>query len=134
MGSAGTRLHSGSHRRRMSRLSAVASMALVVPVVLLVAGLHRHAPALAEAQPTKIVRVTKVVRPVTITRVVEQSQVTAAPQQAAPSPLPPRVTEKPAPGSGRTVVGQTAPVQRSAPKEQVETAPQNAPVCQGDTC
>ena len=34
VGSAGTRLHSGSHRRRMGRLSAVATLALAVPVVL----------------------------------------------------------------------------------------------------
>ena len=133
MGSAGSRLHSGSPRRRMSRLSAVASMALVVPVALLVTGLHKQAPAPAEAAPTKVVHVTKIVRPVTIKRVVEQAQVAAAPQQAA-APLPARVTEKPAPKSGHTVVGRTAPVQRSAPEEQVEPAPESPPVCQGDTC
>lgn len=131
MGSAGMRLHSGSHRRRMSRLSAVATMALAVPVVLLVAGLHKQAPAHAEAPatPIKVVRVTKVVRPVTVKRIIEQTPVqqgypTAAPQQAAPAPVPPRTTEKPS--SDRTVVDRTAPVEReTAPK--VDTPPDSAP-------
>lgn len=131
MGSAGIRLHSGSRRRRMSRLSAVATMALAVPVVLLVAGLHKQAPAHAEAPatPIKVVRVTKVVRPVTVKRIIEQTPVqqgypTAAPQQAAPAPVPPRTTEKPS--SDRTVVDRTAPVEReTAPK--VDTPPDSAP-------
>jgi hypothetical protein len=133
MGSAGLRLHAGSPRRRMSRLSAVASMALAVPVVLLVAGLHKQAPAHAEAatpRPIKVVRVTKVVRPVTVKRIVEQTPVqqdyAPAPQPAAPAPVPPRTTEKPE--SGRTVVGQTAPVERHpAPTDQVEAEPDSAP-------
>lgn len=131
MGSAGIRLHSGSRRRRMSRLSAVATMALAVPVVLLVAGLHKQAPAHAEAPatPIKVVRVTKVVRPVTVKRIIEQTPVqqgypTAAPQQAAPAPVPPRTTEKPS--SDRTVVDRTAPVEReTAPT--VDTPPDSAP-------
>lgn len=131
MGSAGIRLHSGSRRRRMSRLSAVATMALAVPVVLLVAGLHKQAPAHAEAPaaPIKVVRVTKVVRPVTVKRIIEQTPVqqgypTAAPQQAAPAPVPPRTTEKPS--SDRTVVDRTAPVEReTAPK--VDAPPDSAP-------
>ena len=58
--SAGTRLHSGSHRRRMGRVSAVASLALAVPVVLVMAGLNEQTPARAEAQqPMKVVRVTR---------------------------------------------------------------------------
>ena len=84
------------------RLSAVATVALAVPVVLLVAGLHKQAPARAEAprrRPIKVVRVTKVVRPVTVKRIVEQTPVqqeyAPAPQQAAPAPVPPRTTEKP---------------------------------------
>ena len=131
MGSAGIRLHSGSRRRRMSRLSAVATMALAVPVVLLVAGLHKQAPAHAEAPatPIKVVRVTKVVRPVTVKRIVEQTPVqqgypTAAPQQAAPAPVPPRTTEKPK--DGRTVVDRTAPVERE-PAPTVDTPPDSAP-------
>ena len=137
MGSAGSRLHSGSHRRRMGRLSAVAGVALVVPVVLLVAGLHKQAAVHSQASavsPIKVVRVTKIVRPVTVKRVVERAS-TPAPPQAAPAPLPPRTTEKPAPSTGRTIVGRTAPVQRqSAPKSQDEAAPDTTPGCQGDAC
>ncbi len=138
VGSAGSRLHSGSPRRRIGRLSAVASFALAVPVVLVLAGLNEHLPARAEAQPVrpiKVVRVTKVVRPVTVKRVVERAPIsgqpivtTPVPEQAAP-PVPPRATEEPAPRTGRTVVGHTAPVERqSAPEAPAqpdadETAP-----------
>ena len=133
MGSAGLRLHAGSPRRRMSRLSAVATIALAIPVVLLAAGLHKQAPAHAEApntRPIKVVRVTKVVRPVTVKRIVErapvQSEYAPAPQQAAPAPVPPRATEKPK--SDRTVVGRTAPVERqTTPTDQAEPAPDSAP-------
>ena len=133
MGSAGVRLHSGSPRRRMSRLSAVATVALAVPVVLLVAGLHKQAPAHAAAPataPIKVVRVTKVVRPVTVKRIIEQTPVqqeyAPAPQQAAPAPVPPRTTEKP--NDGRTVVDRTAPVERhAAPESQVDTPADPAP-------
>jgi hypothetical protein len=65
VGAARSRLHSGTPRRRHSRLSAVASAAILVPVLLLVTGLHQ-APASAGTtsgpQPMKIVRVTKVVK------------------------------------------------------------------------
>jgi hypothetical protein len=132
VGSAGVRLHSGSPRRRISRLTAVATAALAVPVVLLVAGLHKQAPAHAEApvRPIKVVRVTKVVRPVTVKKIVEQTPVqleyVPAPQQATPAPVPPRTTEKPK--SDRTVVGRTAPVERqTAPTDEVEAAPDSAP-------
>jgi hypothetical protein len=141
VGSAGLRLHSGSHRRRMSRLSAVATVALALPVVLLVAGLHKQAPAHAEApatSPIRVVRVTKVVRPVTVKRIVERAPVqqeyaVAAPQQAAPAPVPPRTTEKPA--GDRTVIGPTAPVQRQTPQTSPdEAAPDSAAPCQGEGC
>lgn len=130
MGYAGSRLHSGSHRRRMGRLSAVATVAVAVPVALLVAGLHEQAPARAEAapvRPIKVVRVTKVVRPVTVKRVTERAPISGQPvitpqEPAAPAPAPPRVTEEPAPRTGRTVVGDTAPVE-SAPEAPAETAP-----------
>lgn len=129
MGSAGLRLNSGSHRRRMSRLSAVATMALAIPVVLLVAGLHKQAPAHADApatRPIQVVRVTKVVRPVTVKRIVERTPVQQDYAPAAPAPVPPRTTEKPE--SDRTVVGQTAPVERqAAPTDQVDAAPDSAP-------
>jgi len=65
VGEARSRLHSGSHRRKLSRLSAMASTAILIPVVLLVTGLHQ-APASAgmepAGQPVKVVRVTKVVK------------------------------------------------------------------------
>jgi hypothetical protein len=64
VGAASSRLHSGSRRRRLSRLSAVAVTALVVPVALLVTGLHQL-PASARAdvpRTVKVVRVTKVVK------------------------------------------------------------------------
>jgi hypothetical protein len=65
VGAAHSRLHSGTPRRRLSRLSAVASAAVVIPVVLLVTGLHQ-APASARTngvpQPVKVVHVTKVVK------------------------------------------------------------------------
>ena len=133
VGSASVRLHAGTPRRRMSRLSAVATGALAIPVALLVAGLHNQGPASAEApttRPIKVVRVTKVVRPVTVKRIVEQTPVQqpyapAAPQ-APPAPVPPRTTEKPK--GGRTVVEPTAPVERqTAPKSPVEAAPDTAP-------
>jgi hypothetical protein len=59
VGAAHSRLHAGSPRRRLSRLSALASAAVVVPVALLVTGLHQGA---AEARPVKVVHVTKVVK------------------------------------------------------------------------
>ena len=143
VGNAGSRLHSGSPRRRMGRLSAVATLALAVPVVLVMAGLNEHAPARAEdaqVRPINVVRVTKVVRPVTVKRVIERAPVsgqpivtTPAPEQGTPAPVPPRVTEKPAPRSGRTVVGPTAPVQRQdAPEAPAEPdADETAPPASG---
>jgi hypothetical protein len=125
VGNAGSRIDSGSHRRRIGRLSAVATMALAVPVVLLVAGLHKQLPVRAEAAPTrpiKVVRVTKVVRPVTVQRVVEAPQ----PDVTAPAPVPPRTTEKPK--SDRTAVEKPAPVERQpAPEPPAETTPDSAP-------
>lgn len=72
---AGTRIHSGSRRRRLSRLSAIATAALVIPVVLLVTGLQEQAPARAEVpvvRPIKVVRVTKVVKVVQAAPVVSR--------------------------------------------------------------
>jgi hypothetical protein len=135
VGNAGSRLHSGSHRSRIGRLSAVAALALAIPVALVVAGLGEQAPARAEAQPVRpinVVRVTKVVRPVTVKRVIERAPVSGqpivtspAPEQSAPTPVPPRVTEQPR--TGRTVVGRTAPVERqSAPQTQSEPGTDDA--------
>ena len=64
MGAAHSRLHSGSQRRRLSRLTALAGTAIFVPVLLLVTGLHQ-APAHAGTEPVrpiKVVHVTKVVK------------------------------------------------------------------------
>lgn len=133
MGDAGSRLHSGSHRSRMGRLSAVATVALAVPVALLVTGLHEQAPAHAEAKPVspiKVVRVTRVVRPVTVKRIVQRAPVSLG--QPVVAPAPPRVTEEPEP---KAVVPRTAPGQReTAPKAQPEAAPQSVPGCEGDAC
>jgi hypothetical protein len=137
VGDAGSRLHSGPPRSRIRRVSAVASLALAIPVVLVLAGLSEHVPARAEApkvRPIDVVRVTKVVRPVTVQKVVERAPVSGqpvvtAPAQSSPAPVPPRTTESPKPRTGRTVVGQTAPVERrgtpQAPAEPDadETAP-----------
>ena len=132
VGDAGSRLHSGSPRRRIGRLSAVASLALAIPMVLVLAGLNEHLPARAEAptvRPIKVVRVTKVVRPMTVKRVVEGAPVytqpspsAPAPAQQSPAPVPPRTTEEPAPRSGRTVIGETAPVERQ-PAPEAPTEP-----------
>jgi hypothetical protein len=65
VGTARSKLHAGPPRRKLGRLSAVASAAILVPVVLLVTGLHQ-APASAGTTsgrpPIKVVRVTKVVK------------------------------------------------------------------------
>lgn len=129
VGAAGSRLHSGSPRRRIGRLSALAAVALSVPVVLLSMGLGARQPAHADAPataPIKVIRVQKVVRPVTVKRVVERVPVATAPaltnpQQETPAPT---AAPKPAtPKSGdRAVVGDSAPVEREAAPE---AAPQD---------
>ena len=65
VGEARSRLHSGPPRERLSRLSAVASAAILLPVVLLVTGLHQtpaNAYTNAGPRPIKVVHVTKVVK------------------------------------------------------------------------
>ena len=47
-----SRLHAGSHRRRMSRLSAVATCAMAVPVTLLVTGLQQEPRRRAPTSPS----------------------------------------------------------------------------------
>ncbi len=120
VGDAGSRLHSGPPRSRIRRVSAVASLALAIPVVLVLAGLSEHIPARAEApkvRPINVVRVTKVVRPVTVKRVVERAPISGQPivtkPAPAPAPVPPRTTEE-TPSTDRTVVGPTAPVERES--------------------
>jgi hypothetical protein len=152
VGNAGSRLHSGSHRRRMGRLSAIATVALVVPVGLLATGLHEKAPAHAEAAPVapiKVVRVTKVVRPVTVERVVQRAPISeqpviapaqpaippTAPREATPGPTSPRTTEAVPPAGGQQAAPRSAPVQReSAPRTGSETTPKADGGCAGDAC
>jgi hypothetical protein len=81
-----SRLHSGSHRRRISRLSAVATMAMAVPVALLVTGLQKQPDARAEGpvvRPIKVVRVTKVVK---VQKVVRAGQARAPVQRPVEVP------------------------------------------------
>jgi hypothetical protein len=129
VGAAGTRLHSGSQRRRMGRVTVLAGLALIVPVALMVMGLREQAPAHAEAKPAppiKVVRVTKVVRPVTVKRVVEQAPVSAQPVVTAPAAdAPPEEPAKKAPRARpKAVVGPSAPVRRSAPQQETESRPE----------
>lgn len=142
VGAAGSRLHSGSRRRRMGRLSAVATVALAVPVALLVMGLQEHAPAHAEAKPVspiKVVRVTKVVK---VERVVQRAPisgqiVTNTPgEPAAAAPVGSPAPVRPAPAAPEvTVVGRTAPVQRqSAPAPKPELTQEASEGCAGDAC
>jgi hypothetical protein len=135
MGSAGSRLHAGSRRKRIGRLSAVATAALVIPVAQLVMGLHEHAPASAEAgrvTPVKVVRVTKVVN---VKRVVQRAPVSGQPviqAEQAQAAAPPRATP---PKPGRTVVGRAAPVQRQpAPEPEPEVRQESEQGCEGDAC
>jgi hypothetical protein len=78
VGAASSRLHSGSRRRRMSRLTAIATVAVVVPVALLVMGLQEHTTARADApvvRPINVVRVTKVVK---VKKIVRRAPVVSA--------------------------------------------------------
>ena len=87
VGDAGSRLHSGPPEGRIRRVSAVASLALAIPVVLVLAGLSEHVPARAEApkvRPINVVRVTKVVRPVTVQKVVERAPISGQPIVTTP--------------------------------------------------
>jgi hypothetical protein len=127
VGAAGSRLHSGTRRERIGRLSALATVALAVPVTLLVMGIQEHSTETAEAKvvrPVKVVRVTKVVK-----RVVERAPISGQPiaqsEQAAPvaAPAPAPSTQSP---DDPPVVGRTAPVQRqTAPKATPEPAPED---------
>jgi hypothetical protein len=136
VGAAGTRLQSGSHRRKLGQLSALATVALAVPVVLVVMGVQEQVPAKAEAaqpRPIKVVRVTKVVK---VRKVVHPAPVSVAPQTVAPqsssqpvATAPGRETPPASPDS--VAIGRSAPVEReSAPPqepESAETAPAPAP-------
>ena len=85
-----SRLHSGSHRRRMSRLSAVATVALTVPIALLVTGLEQQPVAHAGepvVKPVKVIRVTKVVKVEKVVRATAPVQRPVRAPQAAARPL-----------------------------------------------
>jgi hypothetical protein len=139
VGAAGSRLHAGSRRKRMGRLSLVATTALAIPVALLVMGLHEHAPARAEAKvvrPVKVVRVTKVVK---VERVVERAPIsgqpiTTTPTTVEPQPASPAPTRA-APKKTDAPVGRSAPVQReSAPRGESELTEETPRACEGDAC
>jgi len=137
IGAAGSRLHAGSRRRRMSRLSAVATMALAVPVVLLVAGLGKHTPAPAEAKaatPVKVVRVTKVVKVVKRTPVTVQPS-TGMPTVGQAAPATPAPAQAAEPERTTVEVGRPAPVERKqAPKANAEVVEESeAPAESGAT-
>jgi hypothetical protein len=122
-GAAGSRLHAGSRGRKLSRLSAVATVALSVPVALLVMGLQEHAPARAEAKPVSPIKVVRVTKVVNVKRVVERAPVSGQEVVTAPAPEPvtPAPAESAPKSTGEVVVGQSAPVQRqSAPEPEPE--------------
>jgi hypothetical protein len=118
------------------QLTALATAALAVPLVLVVMGVQEQVPAKAEAaqpRPIKVVRVTKVVK---VRKVVHPAPVSVAPQTVAPqsssqpvATAPGRETPPASPDS--VVIGRSAPVEReSAPPqepESAETAPAPAP-------
>jgi hypothetical protein len=65
VGATNSRLQFGSRRRRLGRLSAIASVAVAMPVTLLVMGAQGQPTAKADVpivRPINVVRVTKVVK------------------------------------------------------------------------
>lgn len=134
VGSAGSRLHAGSHRKRVGRLSAVATVALVIPVALLVMGLQERAPARADAAPVSPIKVVRVTKVVNVKRVVRRAPV--ARQEVTTPAAGPTVTPPPAQVTpGEAVVGRTAPVQRNTSKQTRSEVTQEAEQgCGGDAC
>lgn len=136
VGAANTRLHSGSTRRRLGRLGALATVALSVPVALLVMGIQEQAPAKAEAapRPVKVVRVTKVVK---VRKVVQGAPAASRPVvKYLPSAAAPAPSAKPnRPAKSRAVVGREAPAQReSVPRSTPEVTGGSGESCAGDAC
>ena len=125
VGAAGSRLHAGSHRRRLGQLSLMATAAVAVPLVLLIAGLQEQTPASAEAKvvrPVKVVRVTKVVK---VRRVVERAPISGQP--ITTTPTPPEVgTARPAPTRPAPEPPGDQDTQRKAPVQR-ESAPAKEP-------
>jgi hypothetical protein len=137
VGAAHSRLHSGTARRRWGRLSALASVAFVIPVALMVMGLQEQAPARAEAPPkrVKVVRVTKVVK---VRKVVQGAPVVSRPvvTSTAPSAAAPAERGEPkAPEKSRDEAAAEAPAKREskAPSESKLTVGSGDP-CTGDAC
>lgn len=140
VGAANSRLNSGPHRRRLSRVSAVATVALALPIALMVVGLQEQTAAEAEAKaapvrPINVVRVTKVVK---VRKVVEQAAgssrpvaATAAPPARGPAPSGDAGAAK----RDEAVVDKAAPVRRQpAPRAGAEVTDEPAEACSGDAC
>ena len=109
----GERVSRGDTVRRLGSTAALAAAVVAIPVTLIAAGLHERPAETAErkASPVRVVRVTKIVRPVTVRRVVAANEAPAAPAVAAkatpvaqPKALPPR----PAADKARPVEKQTS--------------------------
>jgi hypothetical protein len=138
VGAAGSRLQSGSHRRRLSRLSAIATVALAVPVALLVMGLQAQTTARADVTPLRPINVVRVTKVVKVKKVVQRAPVSSRPivmstQAEAAAPSPSGRPEAATPD--RAVVGRTAPVERqSAPEAGSEITEGSGEACAGDAC
>jgi ribonuclease E len=118
------RLRSGSPRRTLARLTAMAAAAVAVPAALLAAGLAEGTPSKEEPRQVRVVEVTRVVRPV-VKRV--KRVVSVAP--AVPQATVPQAPQAPAPQPEQ----RTAPVQReevkrrAAPQSEAPAATPEAP-------
>jgi hypothetical protein len=134
------RLRSGSRRRTLGRLAAIAVAALAVPGALLAAGLNERAPAKAEARPVKIVEVTRVVRPVRVTRVKRvvapaPEPAPVIPQASDPAPRSPVTSPLAAPPAAKAPAEAErvprkrapAPVKQPAPEAEAPAAPPSEP-------
>jgi hypothetical protein len=138
VGAANSRLHSGSHRRRLGRLSAIATVAVAIPVTLLVMGLQRQPVAKAEEAPVRPIEVVRVTKVVKVKRVVQEEPVASrtidssagvsAPAPSAGRPTSPSTAD-------RVVVGRAAPVTRqSTPTAEPEVTQDPGEPCAGDAC
>jgi hypothetical protein len=138
VGAANSRLHSGSHRRRLGRLSAIATVAVAAPVALLVMGLQGQPVAQAGATPVRPIEVVRVTKVVKVKRVVQHAPVASRTieSSAGPSMAAPAATRPSSPSTAeRVVVGRAAPVQRqSAPSAQPEVSDDSGEACAGDAC
>jgi hypothetical protein len=145
------RLKSGlsiSAGRRMRGAGAVAAVAIATPATLLAVGLHEGGAKAPTSDRTKVVRVTRVVRPVTVKRVVRRVEAPAPAAEAAPAPvdaapetvsLAPRTTEKPRPTRTAAKAPRRRSQRRPQPKprpapDTVHVAPEQSPACEGDAC